>query len=336
MIYTFVETLKPMLALFIFIALGFILVKFKVLPENSSKVLAKLLTFAICPALSFSAMAKYFTINNFVEHFINLLLGSLSVGVALIVTFSIVGFFVKDKRSYERNIYKYALTIGNMGYVGEPLVIALFGMEGLAYYKIAVLPFSILIYTWGINILVPKGESKSSLLKMLLNPPTLFMFIGMIAGISGFGSLLYSTEAISFIPDVIDGLGGCMGPVAMLLAGVTIAKYNVKKMLTNKKIYVASIFRLVFIPAVVIAVMFGVISLINLIPNIAVDNSFLFWLYFCVATPLGMNTIVFPEAYGGDPSTGAGMTTISHTLCVITIPLTYALLVLLVGPAPVF
>jgi hypothetical protein len=49
-----------------------------------------------------------------------------------------------------------------------------------------------------------------------------------------------------------------------------------------------------------------------------------------------MNTIVFPEAYGGDPSTGAGMNIVSHTLCVATIPLMYALLVLLFGPVPIF
>ena len=36
-----------------------------------------------------------------------------------------------------------------------------------------------------------------------------------------------------------------------------------------------------------------------------------------------------PAAYGGDTSTGASMAMISHTLCVITIPLMYALLLML-------
>ena len=39
--------------------------------------------------------------------------------------------------------------------------------------------------------------------------------------------------------------------------------------------------------------------------------------------PLGLNTIVYPAAYGGDTKTGASMTMISHVLSVITIPLMY-------------
>ena len=38
------------------------------------------------------------------------------------------------------------------------------------------------------------------------------------------------------------------------------------------------------------------------------------------ATPLGLNTIVYPASYGGETKTGASMTMISHILSVITIP----------------
>ena len=336
MLDTFLATIQPMLTLFTFIALGFLLFKVKIIPENGSKVLAKILTFAVCPALSFTSMAKYFTFDNLFKHFVNLILGSFAVGIALIITLCLVGLFVKDKQSYARGIYKYALTFGNMGYVGDPIVIALFGLEGLAFYKIATLPFLILIYTWGITILVPNGGQKQSFVKNILNVPTVGLFVGMIAGITGLGNLIFNTQGLKFLADGLTGLGNCMGPLAMLLAGVTVARFDIKKMLTNKKVYFASALRLVFIPALVISIMFGIITTTNIIFSISIDYSFLFLVFFAVATPLGMNTIVFPEAYGGDPSTGAGMTMISHTLCVITIPLMYALLTLLFGPAPIF
>ena len=47
------------------------------------------------------------------------------------------------------------------------------------------------------------------------------------------------------------------------------------------------------------------------------------------ATPMGLNTIVFPAAYGGDTETGASMAMISHTLSVVTIPLMYLVFVVL-------
>ena len=49
----------------------------------------------------------------------------------------------------------------------------------------------------------------------------------------------------------------------------------------------------------------------------------------CFATPLGLNTIVYPAAYGGETKTGASMAMISHTLSVVTIPLMYLLFIVI-------
>ena len=48
---------------------------------------------------------------------------------------------------------------------------------------------------------------------------------------------------------------------------------------------------------------------------------------------LGMNTVVFPEAYGGDHEPGASMALISSALSVITVPLMYMSLTVVV-PCP--
>ena len=340
MLKTFLATLNPMLTFFIFIAIGFALVKTKILPDNASKILAKVLTYVISPALSFSVMAKNFTIDTIGTHLTNLVLGGLSVGLAVAIAIILAGIFVKDKKNYELGVYKYALTFGNFGYMGDPLVLALFGSTGLAFYKLANLPFSIVLYTWGIDILVPKTEQPKNkflgALKSLLNAPTIGLLVGIVFGLTGLGELLYGSTALTFVTGALDSLGNCMGPIAMLLAGGTIARFDIKKMLTNVKVYIATALRLVVLPTVIIGVVYGLICLGNLIFNLSIDNAFLFLLYFVVATPLGMNTIVFPEAYGGDPSTGASMALISHTLCVITIPLTFALLTALFGPLPIF
>ena len=97
----------------------------------------------------------------------------------------------------------------------------------------------------------------------------------------------------------------------------------------KKKVYVATFLRLILIPIVIIAALFAFKELLNAVFALSISNNVLFLSFFAVATPLGMNTVVFPEAFGGNPETGASMATISHTLCVITIPLMYALMSLL-------
>lgn len=44
------------------------------------------------------------------------------------------------------------------------------------------------------------------------------------------------------------------------------------------------------------------------------------------AMPLGLNTVVFPAAYGGDTTPGASMALISHLMSIITIPIMFAVL----------
>ena len=44
------------------------------------------------------------------------------------------------------------------------------------------------------------------------------------------------------------------------------------------------------------------------------------------ACPCGMNTVVFPAAYGQDTRPGAGLTMVTSTLAVITIPILMALM----------
>lgn len=332
MIKTFLATLNPMLMLFFCIIIGFILKKTKILPDNAGKVMAKLETWVFCPALSFATMARFFTIDTISLHLENILVAMVSVSLAMAIAIPLAKLFVPQD-CYERGVFKYALAFGNSGYVGDPLVQAMFGDGVLSLYKLACLPISLVIYTWGISVLVPKGEKKENPLKTILNAPTVAMLIGIVAGlICGaivkdvpVGSTAYDVLFPKFLVSSLDSLKACMGPVAMLLGGFTIASYDFKKMIKNKKVYIATALRLVVIPVVILGSLFGLKELANLLFNLNVSNMAIVLLFFAIGAPLGMNTVVFPEAYGGNPETGASMTMISHTLCVISIPLMFAL-----------
>lgn len=322
---TFLATLTPMLTLFFIIAIGFLLAKTKILPESASKPMAKMETWIFCPALSFMTMVRYCTVDSLTTHGTNILLAVVSVSLAMAIAIPLSGLFVKNDPA-ERGVYAYALAFANSGYIGDPIVLALFGEAALAYYKIFCLPLSIMIYTWGISVLTPKGAGKGSGLKRLLNAPTVAMLVGVVMGLTGLGGYLPK-----FLISALDSLKACMGPVAMLLAGVTIARYDLVGMLKKKKVYVATLLRLFVIPTILISALFGVKTLANVLFDLSIGNTVLFLCFFATAAPLGLNTVVFPEAYGGTPETGASMTTISHTLCVISIPLMYALMVAVFG-----
>ena len=94
----------------------------------------------------------------------------------------------------------------------------------------------------------------------------------------------------------------------------------------NKKVYAISALRLVALPALICLAMY----LLG-----ARGNVLLLTMVF-TAMPLGLNTVVFPATYGGDPSIGAGMSLVSTTLCTLTFPLMVALYHLLGFALPAF
>ncbi len=112
---------------------------------------------------------------------------------------------------------------------------------------------------------------------------------------------------------------------------VTIANYSLKNMFKKSKIYVASVLKLIVFPAIILGAISGIKELGNAIFGLSVDNTPLFLLFFALAAPLGLNTVVFPEAYSGNHETGASMAMISHTLCVITITIMFSFVCTIFG-----
>lgn len=338
MLATFIATLKPMLTLFLCIVIGFVLKKSNKLPENAGKAMSKLIAIVFYPALCFSSTARHFNVSTLKLHATNIIVSAVGLCFSIAIAILLSRLFVREK-CYARGIYQYALAFANSGYMGDPLVEAIFGTEVLSYYKLACLPISIAIYTWGVSILVPSGQDNKSVFKKLLNGPLISMVLGMIVGlITGaiakdvpIGTTPYDMLLPDFLVDTVDSLKACMGPAAMLVAGITIAKYDLGNMFKKKKVYIATALRLIVLPAVILGSLFGLKELFNLITGMGIDNTPIILLFFALAAPLGLNTIIFPEAYNGDPEEGASMAMISHTLCVITIPLMFTLLIALFG-----
>ena len=320
---TFLATLNPMLMLFLCIAIGFILKATGILSDDAGKTIAKLETWVFCPALSFITMAKYCTVKSLSTHSINVIFACFVVFLSLIIAIPLARAFTKKNKD-DRGVYEYALAVANFGYMGDSVVLSMFGSEFLSFYKLFTLPGTIVIYAWGIGRLVPKGDGKGSFIKSIINAPMVAMILGIIVGLTGLGNHLPI-----FVESTFNTLSACMGPIAMLLAGFTMARFNILNMLKDKKVYIATLFRLIIIPAAIIAALFGIKELAGLIFNKEFDNSILYLTFFYVATPFGLNTIVFPEAYGKSPKTGASMALISHILCIITIPLLYTLMKLI-------
>ncbi len=299
-------TFNQMLVLFGFIAIGVFFNKKNVLPKETSKVLSKLETYLLLPCLNFQTFYKNCTLPNLISTSKLLIYGTVvllvSFGIALIIS----RYFTKD--GYTKNVYVYSFTIPNLGFMGNALVLGVFGETVLFQYLMFYLPFVVFIYTYGLYSLTPHEEGYKFSLKNLINPSMVGLLLGAVVGI-------FEIPLPGFLSSAVSSAASCMSPLAMIIAGFVIGNYALKALAAIPRIYIASIIRLIVMPVIFVLVL----------KAFNVDSNIVRVVLCATALPFGLNTIVFPEAYGGDATVGASMALISHVLSVITLPIIFAL-----------
>ncbi len=299
----FTTTLNQMLMFFSVMILGFILRRKNIVPENADVSLSKVLTMVVSPALLLKTFIANFNLQTLVEKSYIFICGIVLLFILIFVGTALANLFADNR--YIKYIYTYSFIIPNMGYMAQPLTLAVFGEQALFDLMIFSIPFNVYIYSVGYTRLNPKNEKVS--LKSLANPLFFSMGIAIVLG-------LLKVPIPDFLQNTLSSLSACMGVVAMLLTGMVIGKYDLRDLVSSGKIYVASLIRLIAIPGIVVYILKALGM-----------PSYIYMSALCVlAMPMGLNTIVFPAAFGGDTKPGASMALISSVLGIITIPIMFA------------
>lgn len=305
----FSATLNQMFVLFTFMALGYFLNFKGILPLNTSIALSRLETNVLVPCLVFNTFYKYCTVENLSEKWLYIVYGTAVMLVSLIIGIFLSKLFAKD--DYLQKIYTYSFAVANFSFMGNAVVLGIFGEDVLFDYMIFTLPLCLYVYSFGTASLIPKSKENSKFsFKVFLNPICMSMLFGAVAGVTGL-------PLPKFLVTAISSAGACMSPLAMILTGFVVANFSIKTLAKVKRIYLASVLRLVVLPLVFVLVL----KLLN------TDSTIIMLTLCATAMPLGLNTVVFPAAYGGDTTPGASMALISHLMSIITIPIMFTLFI---------
>lgn len=301
---TFIAVFDQMLFLFCCILIGYVLRKTGIIPEGSASVVSKIESNVCIPALILSITLNNNDIKTLADNSITILYSA-----AVVLLSCAIGFFLAPKLTDNPRhigIFRYSLVFTNFGFMGQSVIQGVFGNDMLFAYFIYQLPAALVLYTFGTTWLTEKKGKFSW--KMLLNPTYISMVFGMIAGFAGL-------KMPSFINKTISGFASCYSPLAMILTGIVIAKYNIKKLFRAGNIYVVTLIRLVLMPMM----FYGLCKLLS------IPNQITILILVFSAMPLGLYTIIIPAATGGDETPGASMAVISNIVGLITVPLILSL-----------
>ncbi len=304
--------LNQMAILFFLMMVGYVCRKVRILTDEGSYVISGIVVNVANPALILSAsINKDVVIEG--KKLIKICLLSLGVYAFLIVlSIFIVRLLRLEKKEY--GTFRVMTVFSNIGFMGFPLISAVYGSEALLYASFFVIPYNVLIYTWGIfamHKIEPEGESesrKSIEWKKILN-------IGVIACIITIVIYLSKVRIPATIEGVVNYLSGLTAPLSMIVIGDSMTKMKVKELLLEKKILIFSLVKQILIP----------IAGVMLFRCIIKEELLLAVCMIILATPVGSMTAMLAQQYDGEyelASKGVALTTL---LSVGTIPLVYFL-----------
>ncbi len=304
MSHIFIVTVSQMVVLFFFMALGYVFKKKNITPDTTPAVLSKLEFNVFLPAMCFSTFSEKFTRDIVVNQIKPIFWGTVLLVMSGLVAWGISHLFSKNKNT--QAVYTYAFTIPNIAYMGYPLISAVFGEQVLFDYMVFALPFQVYIYTVAMYILNPQ---RTFTFKKLFNPSIIALFLGALVGITGI-------KIPDIFTNILDTAKVCMAPLAMLLSGFILARSPVLELVKNYKMYIASVIRLIVFPIVFSAILWV----------LGADNYTVMIAACLLSLPMGLNNIVFPEAFGGDSKTGAQSCFVCNVLGLVTVPVMFGLI----------
>ncbi|MBQ3898797.1 MAG: AEC family transporter [Lachnospiraceae bacterium] len=295
--------LKQMAILFIIMIIGYICRKIKMITDEGSKVLSAIVVNVANPCLILSAgINKESTVKGAMLAKTALLAVGVFAFLILIALF--LPRLIKAKPE-NRSVYRVMTIFSNIGFMGFPVISAVYGSEALLYASIFLIPYNVLIYTYGIAALHDGDEKdKTNPLKKIFN-------VGVIACVLTIVFYLTGIKVPMVIENVTTSLSELTAPLSMIVIGAALGKISLKSLFTDFRLLLFSAIKLIIIP---VLGMF-IVSFLNLPPEL---NGVML---IMLATPVGSMTAMLAQQYGGNTDLASRGVALTTLFSVGTIPL---------------
>jgi malate permease and related proteins len=302
--------LRQIAVLAILVLAGIVASRAKVITSVSKDVLARIIFFITLPALLFTNFSKVDLTPELLSNSMQALLLALFVLLFMLLMGTVTAKLFGLRGSHEA-IFRLHSMLGNIIYLGLPLIATQFGREGLLYASLFILVSNILMWTIGVAVVMPgsKFSLKGNLLK-LLN-------INTIAILSGFALFLLSVKLPPIILDSVGALGSTTTYLSMIYIGAVLYFADGKKMLSNRNVYLLSVNRLLVTPFMLI----GIFALLNYFFPDLLRREVMNVVVMQAAMPCMVNVVIMVNILGKDDDIATANVFVSTILSVITLPL---------------
>ena len=297
--------LNQVLILFLILLIGYVAAKAKILDSPTIRKLSEILLYVASPMLILNSFLFEFSM----ERLKNAGWVILASGGFFLLSVGLSRLMFHRFNEKVNPVLRFTAIFSNCGYMGLPMMMALYGEDGVFYGSFYIIMFHITLWTLGVRIFGVGGAQTGGWKKILLNPSLIAVYVGMIIFVARIPMPQVVVGAVSAV-------GNMTMPLSMLIIGAVLSQAKLGTVFNDPKVYLASAIRLVVMPllALLLARLVGLPALPSAV------------LVTAVAMPAAANITIFAEMFDKDSVFASKCVSVSTLLSILTAPLIISLI----------
>lgn len=209
----------------------------------------------------------------------------------------------------DKGMYRILAAFMNNGFMGFPLVAAVYGENTVFFASLSNIPFNLLLYTAGVMLLQKGDKNTKFSIKSVINVPIVATLIAVVI-------FIFEIPMPKLVDDVADTLSAATVPISMMCVGLSLGSVSLKEALMQPRLYGISLVRLLICPLAVWLVLRIFITNPVILGTIVILS----------ACPSAIICTILGIQYGRDGVESSEAIFISTMLSMITIPLLISVL----------
>lgn len=294
-----------LITMVILMIIGVILQKKKILSLDNSKGLSIVLTRVAVPCNMVVLLQREYSREIFNGFLVTCgatyLICCIGAGM-----FFLVGKVLRMKPR-ELGLFSGGGVYSNVIFMGQPLIMAMYGAEGLIFCVAVMFTCNVFLFTVCSILFGMGGERRKSALQMLREAFLNLICLSAVVGLFCFANSISLPQPIY---DVLQYSANTTVSLSMIYIGSLLAAANLREIFRDKVVYIFSFFTLVVMPILTKAVC-----------GLFMGGIALSVLVVLMGTPAAAALPSFAELYGNDEKRASQYTFVSTIISVVTLPL---------------
>lgn len=296
--------LSSLIMIFILIVPGVFFKKKNILTEDQNGAINSIVVNLTWPCLVIDAMQMKSSLQVLKDSAYILVVCLLILAIIFAISFPVAKLIKLPKTKQYLTVFM--LLFGNTGFIGIPVIKALYGTDAVFYAAIVELINDILIFTVGILLIqLSAGANLKVGFKQFINPGLIGVIIGLVL-------FLLNIQLPNLIGGSIEMIGNATTPLTMFCIGFQIGGLKFKEIAGDFQVYAICFVKLLIVPVLTLLVVKLWAGDFSMLEKVLIIG---------FAMPVGAVASIFSQQYKGEAAFATKSVLLSTVLSLITIPI---------------